>query len=218
MRYPAAIAAALIALVALPAGASAAQVEITADPSDTFSPSRVQLQPGDSAVFRNTGGNHNVRFDDGSFTFPKNALQFSSRWSSPARTFPTAGRFLFHCEIHSPGGGVGMAGEINVVPPGGTLPDTTRPKITRASLRSSRSRRLTLAFRTSEPGRFSAKFTRRVNGRNRAVRTVGRSVGKGKVTVRLKGRRAVGRYSATITMRDKAGNKSRAVKASARVR
>jgi hypothetical protein len=110
-----------------------------------------------------------------------------------------------------------MAGIVSV---GGALPDIDAPDLAKASLKARSGRRLRLTFRTDEKGTATIKFTRRVGGRYRAVRTVKRKVKAGKVTVDLartsSGRRLVaGRYRATITNRDAAGNTSRALKAGA---
>ena len=223
MRYGRA-GSALITLTAMLAGAGTANavtVEVSADPSDVFSPSSVQIRPGDSVVFRNQGGTHNVKFDDGSFTQP--GMPSFAAWTVGPKAFPTAGRFLFYCELHGAPGGIGMSGAVNVVPPGGTLPDTTAPRVTSASLRKRGSRKLRLTFRTNEAGTATVKFTRRVGSRRRAVRTVRKSVRAGKVTIDLKrtasGRRlALGRYRAAISVKDKAGNKSRTVNADRRLR
>jgi hypothetical protein len=112
-----------------------------------------------------------------------------------------------------------MAGQV-VVSSGGPLPDIERPDVAKASLKSRSGRRLRLTFRTNERGTATVKFTRRVKGRYRAVRTVKRKVKAGKVTIDLTrtatGRRLpAGRYRATVTNRDAAGNTSRAARAGA---
>lgn len=206
-------------LLAAPGAGAAAQVEVTADPGDTFSPRAVQIEPGDSVVFRNSGGEHNVKFDDGSFTSP--ATPSVLLWTTPAKIFPARGSFRFYCVAHGDRGGVGMSGEVNVGTP---LPDVERPSVAKGTLTASSARkRLKLSFRTNESGTATAKFTRLVRGRYRAVRTVRRKVKGGKNTITLSrtasGRRLVaGRYRATVTVRDKAGNISRALRVSKRLR
>jgi plastocyanin len=221
MRYTGSLSAVLIlGLVAVPA-AAASTVEVTADAGNTFSPSTVQIVPGDSVVFRNQdvgGAPHNVKFDDGSFTQPNPVS--NSAWSVGPKVFPNTGTFRFFCELHGTAGGVGMAGQVVAAPPG---VDITAPRVTSASLKARRGRKLRLTFRTSERGQATIKFTRRVRGKYRKVRNVRRGVAPGKITVDLArtagGRKLVaGRYRATITARDGAGNVSRAVRASARLK
>ena len=190
----------ILGLVAVPA-ATASTVEVTADAGNTFTPSTVQLVPGDSVVFRNqdVGGFHNVKFDDGSFDAP--ASPDPSAWSVGPKAFPSTGTFRFFCELHGAPGGVGMAGQIVVAPPG---VDITAPRVTSASLKARSGRKLRLRFRTSERGQATIKFTRRVRGKYRKVRTVKRGVAPGKIRVDLArtagGRKLVaGRYRATIT-------------------
>ncbi len=84
-----------------------------------FSPGEVRIKPGDSIVWRNTGGSHNVAFDDGSYrSGDPNALPLTMG----ARTFAQQGTYLYHCEIHGSAGGVGMHGRVIV---GDAAPDVS---------------------------------------------------------------------------------------------
>jgi hypothetical protein len=59
----------------------------------------------------NQGGDHNVRFDDGSFEQP--SAPSGSAWTV-ARRFDTPGSFRYFCEEHGGPGGVGMSGTVSV--------------------------------------------------------------------------------------------------------
>jgi plastocyanin len=74
-----------------------------------YEPSELTIQPGDTVVWTNTGGSHNVVADDGSF---RNAVS-SAAWTF-SRTFAAAGEFGYYCEPHGAPQGIGMAGKIIV--------------------------------------------------------------------------------------------------------
>jgi plastocyanin len=117
-----------VALAAAPA-AGAADVTVSALPSNVFSPADVSIAQGETVIWNNMGGGHNVRFDDGSYEMPP---QPSSTAWSVQRTFTQVGDFTYYCEAHS-----GMTGIVRVgtgttpapgpgqpgaPPPGGTTP------------------------------------------------------------------------------------------------
>jgi plastocyanin len=87
----------------------------------TFSPQVVTVNVGDSVVFINKGGFHNVVADDGSFRCARgcdgdgkggNGNASSSNWIA-AVNFAQAGTVGYFCEIHGQPG-VGMFGTIVV--------------------------------------------------------------------------------------------------------
>jgi plastocyanin len=214
---PLAIGALAVVLVAAPS-ATATQVTVTATLGSSFSPARVTIAPNDSVVWRNLGGDHNVKFDDGAFEAP--ADPSSAAWTTPARVFPTPGRFTYYCERHGGPNLSGMAGRVVVEAPGSA--DTVPPVVSRARLRV-RGKGLVLGFVTSESGRAVVKLQRRAGGRFRSVRAVRRRVAQGRVSVRLRRDRRGralrrGRYRAVVTVRDAAGNRSRAARVTARIR
>jgi hypothetical protein len=75
-------------------------------------------------TWNNTGGLHNVHFDDNSYTMP--ASPSSSLWSV-SRTFPNVGSFRYYCDIHGEPGGAGMSGIVNVTPFGYARPKAATP-------------------------------------------------------------------------------------------
>jgi plastocyanin len=104
---------ATLAGLLLAANALAATHEVQVFSFD-FAPKELQIQPGDTVIWRNSGGSHNVFADDGSFGNQVSA----SAWSF-SRTFTQPGAVGYHCQPHG-GPGVGMFGTITVA--GGTTP------------------------------------------------------------------------------------------------
>lgn len=97
-----------------PAMATTHQVEVGGIQT-AFSPMNITIQPGDTVMWSNKGGFHNVAADNGSFG---NALS-SAAWTF-SHTFVGAGSFGYHCEQHG-NPGVGMFGTV-VVQAGGPAP------------------------------------------------------------------------------------------------
>jgi plastocyanin len=195
--------------------ATAAEFNVAATNSNTFTPKTLTIAPGDTVVWTNQGGNHNVKFDDGSFEQPS---QPQPVWTSRvSRTFSSSGSFTYFCEAHSSGGGYGMAGTIVVQQSGGgggggPPTDTQAPTITRLGL-GGRGHTLSGALYASEAGRATLTFERRVRGRYRRVRQLARSVRAGRNPFRLRrtsrGRLLPrGRYRLSVRVRDAAGNAS----------
>jgi plastocyanin len=85
--------------------ARAATVQVTVRNFE-FSPAVVNIQPGDTVVWTNTGGTHNVASDDGSSFFVN--LK-AAPWTF-SHTFPAAGAFPYHCDMHP----TIMKGTVNV--------------------------------------------------------------------------------------------------------
>ena len=93
--------------------------------SNTFTPAVLNIEAGDTVIFTNTSGFHNVKADNGSFrcstdceTLPGDgggALS-TDAWVAEI-TFNTVGNFNYFCEQHGGIGGSGMSGVINVVAP-----------------------------------------------------------------------------------------------------
>jgi plastocyanin len=93
------------------ASAFAADQTVTANSSNQFTPANVTVSEGDTVTWNNTGGFHNVHFDDGSYIQPPSA-QFAP-WSV-SRQFTAAGTFRYYCEIHGGPNGVDMSGTVTV--------------------------------------------------------------------------------------------------------
>ena len=95
----------------------AADHTVEARPNNTFSPSNLTIEVGDTVTFVNTGGLHNVEADDGSFRCAEgcdgqggNGNPSSSAWSATV-TFNNPGTVDYFCEVHV---GFGMTGTIVV--------------------------------------------------------------------------------------------------------
>ncbi|MES1243588.1 MAG: plastocyanin/azurin family copper-binding protein [Acidobacteriota bacterium] len=100
----------LAVLLLAPAAARAATIQVTVRNFE-FSPAVVNIQPGDTVVWTNTGGTHNVASDDG--TSFSNELK-AAPWTF-SHKFNANGSFPYHCEMHP----TVMQGTVNV---GATLP------------------------------------------------------------------------------------------------
>ena len=100
---------------------AAATHNVTVGPDTAFHPAQLTIQAGDTVVWTNIGGLHNVHADDNSFgnSVSTDAWTFS-------RTFNAAGTVGYHCQEHG-GPGVGMFGTITVQGGGGgNQPGTLR--------------------------------------------------------------------------------------------
>ncbi|HXU29526.1 MAG TPA: Calx-beta domain-containing protein [Thermoanaerobaculia bacterium] len=111
-------------LLGMPGWAGAETFTVRSLPNDTFVPSNVTIQVGDSVRFVNEGnGFHNVIEDGGAFRCAEgcdgqggDGDPSAADWSFTL-TFPTAGTIGYYCDVHgSPG--VGMIGKIQVIAPG----------------------------------------------------------------------------------------------------
>jgi plastocyanin len=96
-------------------GAQAADQTVTATSANTFVSSDVTVNAGDTVTWTNSGGNHNVKFDDGSFESPADVQPPGGAGWPVTRTFGSVGMFSYYCELHGGAGGVGMAGIVRVV-------------------------------------------------------------------------------------------------------
>jgi plastocyanin len=104
--------AALAVCVAAAGTAGAAEVFVTVSTtSNTFSPSVVFIQPGDTVTWTYAGGPmpHNVEADDLSFQSPVD----NAAWTF-SHVFPAAAAVGYYCVLHGGPGGVGMSGLVIV--------------------------------------------------------------------------------------------------------
>ncbi|HEU4663213.1 MAG TPA: plastocyanin/azurin family copper-binding protein, partial [Dokdonella sp.] len=83
----------------------------------SFSPRQLTIQVGDTVVFDNQGGSHNVAADDGAFRCAQgcdgsggNGNPSNAAWHASV-TFDAPGTFGYHCEVHQ---AMGMTGTITV--------------------------------------------------------------------------------------------------------
>jgi plastocyanin len=106
----------LAALLSVAAPASAANVTVELL-TITFVPATVTIKAGDSVIWTNTTGIHNVVADDGSFT---SGPAKGGTWTY-SHTFNTPGEFTYYCVVHaSAATTVGMRGKVIVEENGGT--------------------------------------------------------------------------------------------------
>ena len=125
-RYPALllslgiVSAAVLGLFAAPAQGAVHNVQV--GPGNTFSPSNLTIQQGDTVTWTNAGGFHNVEANDGSFRCANgcdadggNGAASTNLWTASV-VFNTPGTFDYFCVIHV---GVGMTGQIVVQGGGG---------------------------------------------------------------------------------------------------
>jgi plastocyanin len=195
--------AAVGALVLAASPALGANQSVTATTNLQFSPAEVTITQGETVTWTNAGGDHNVVFDDGSFTQPPGADP--SLWTV-SRTFNAAGAFRYYCVAHGLAGGIGMAGTVVVnqaAPSGGSgsAPGVSQPRSPtsqqtvpatcvskrkfRIRLREPRGTRIRSA-NVSVNGRSVAVTRRRVDGKLRHTAEVDlRGLGKGTYTVAI---------------------------------
>ena len=93
--------------------------------NDTFDPSDVTIQPGDTVRWTWVNGTHSTTSDTN---------LWDSTVQSPPFTFdfifPTAGDFRYYCSLHGAPGGVGMSGIVRVQSPTATPTQTQTPTAT----------------------------------------------------------------------------------------
>jgi len=194
MRPARALPIAVAALLALPAGASAANADVSV--GDNFFKERtVRIQPGDSVTWRFEG-----TVEHTATTFANQTKRFRSgvkQTGSFSETFADAGRFTYFCEIHGPT----MSGAVEVG--ASPFPDTKLPVLSRLSAKPGEGT-ARLGFRLSERSRV------KVNLSGPSRRGVTKRLGRGKRSVVFR-RLGAGRYKATLRPSDAAGNRGRAV-------
>ena len=106
----------LVAILVPADSALAANQNVTATSSNAFTPKDVSVTVGEMVTWTNSGGFHNVRFDDGSFDQPPDPVD---PWPMPvSRVFNTVGTFRYICEAHDVSDN--MIGTVTVQAPGGT--------------------------------------------------------------------------------------------------
>lgn len=115
---PALLGALVVLLAVMPSSpAAGANHTVEARPNNTFSPSNLTIQVGDTVTFVNAGGFHNVEANNGSFRCAEgcdgqggNGNPSSASWSATV-TFNSVGTIAYFCEVHV---GLGMTGTIVV--------------------------------------------------------------------------------------------------------
>jgi plastocyanin len=106
----------LVLAVPLAAQDEPAPAETVEVGSNFYRPDTTEIQVGETVEWTNVGGNHNVTFEDGSFS----SGNFNS--GSVQRTFDEAGTFAYFCSIHSSPGGTAQNGVVTVAQADGQPP------------------------------------------------------------------------------------------------
>jgi plastocyanin len=217
VKGKAAITLLVVAAIAGPgaadAAAQAASVTVGGG-GNVFTLSTVTIQAGQSVVWTNAGGNHNVHFNgEAALNAPA-----TDAWSV-SRAFPTAGTFTYVCDIHAPG----MAGTVNVlaaaaptpaptptapaptpITPAAPVTDRVAPKTTRV-LASGTLTRATVKLRLDEAATVTARLTR--SGQTTILKRVTRKLTAGSRQITLSRTLSNGkRYRIALRIVDAAGN------------
>jgi plastocyanin len=221
----------VLAALLVPACPAAAATHTVVASGTVFTPADVTIVQGDTVTWSNGGGEHNVRFDDGSFAFP--AAPDLSAWSV-SRSFPTVGVFRYHCERHGYPNGVDMSGAVHVNaapnPPAGqpVSADRTAPALTVSAVARQKVLRRRAMFVRAQVNEASLVVARAwvsvpKTRRSFRARTVSRHLAaRATATFRLAlprpavraFRRALRKHTrltarVTVTARDAAGNRAR---------
>lgn len=112
---------ALFAFVLFDVSGATHNVDLGGPNGNSFSPSSITINVGDTVVWTNLGGFHNV--NGSTSTFPTNPASFGNSVASAPWTysfvFTTAGTYNYQCDPHA---GIGMTGSVNVL--GGPVTST----------------------------------------------------------------------------------------------
>lgn len=98
-------------LFSLTSFAQTTHLVIVGGTSNTFSPSDLTVNVGDTVKWANKGGFHNVVADDASFTSGDPSAE---PWVYD-HVFLAEGDNPYHCVVHGGSGGVGMSGVVHVM-------------------------------------------------------------------------------------------------------
>lgn len=191
-----AIAVALVAGGAAPnAGAATAEVGIA---DFRFSPAYTRVEPGDSVVWTQRGSVHTVTSRAGApESFDSGDLITGQTFT---RSFPTPGRYAYHCTIHAEMRGVVQVGA-----------DTIAPKPTKLKAKRGKSS-ARISFRLPEASKVSATLAAKSKPKKVLRRATARNLQDGarSLTVKTSGL-AAGKYRVTVKAVDPAGNVGTAV-------
>ncbi len=142
------------ALLAVPS-AIAENAAVQATPDDVFTPARTAVKPGESVTFTNSGGEHNIVWNDGGVPPTPSDSVDPSQWPAGgvSRTFTKPGKYRYYCKLHGdPKFDDSMVGYVYVNPAGQIPPALTGLKA------SGKAKKATLKFRSSAAGKAKATF------------------------------------------------------------
>jgi plastocyanin len=163
-----------------------------------FSPTYMRIEPGDNVLWTQRGSVHTVTSRAGApESFNSGDLVTGQTF---ARSFPTAGRYAYHCTIHAEMRGVVQVGADTVAP----KPTKLKAKLGKASTR--------ISFRLPEASKVSATLAAKAKPKKVLRRAKARNLQDGarSLTVKTSGL-AVGRYRVTVKAVDPAGNVGTAI-------
>ncbi len=199
MRAPSLLTMAVLAALAIPGGAVAADREVEAF-SYGYRAGYVKVDPGDTVTWRMGAGgeSHTVttrgrvpqRFDSG----------VKDTGETFAFTFRRPGRYEYYCELHT---GL-MFGSVQVGP------DTTPPELTRLRAKPRRTR-VGVSVTSSEDAKLAVTLAPAARPRRVRSRAATRRFRDGSAALVLP-RPAAGRYTVTVTATDREANVSKRMK------
>jgi plastocyanin len=207
-RLPFSACLALLALAVVPSQALAGPT-ITATPANVFTPKTATVPLNDSVNFTNSGGTHNVAWDDGKVRVSPSADGLDAPWPvTPTRAFTKPGLYRYYCTVHGGPGGFEMSGKITVLNADGSVPKP--PAISRATTVSGAAR-VTLKFTSSTAGTISGRLSRKQGRSFRSFGSLRLTLRKGRNSVVVRRTRSgrkltVGSYQVALTFSDGVSN------------
>lgn len=183
-----------LAYAGQPAARTAATVDVQVD-DYFFRPAYARIEPGDSVTWLWRGQDvHNVTTRRGATeAFASDDLEPGEQFS---RSFPTPGRYAYHCTLHPEMRGVVQVG-----------PDTIAPELKKAKAKVGK-RSVRVSFSLDEASKVSLSVASVKKPKKVLRRAGGRKLedGRRSLSVKRAGLRP-GRYRATLTAKDPGANK-----------
>ena len=207
-RLPFSACLAVLALAVVPSQALAGPT-ITATPANVFTPKTTTVPLNDSVNFTNSGGTHNVAWDDGKVRVSPSPDGLDAPWPvTPTRAFTKPGLYRYYCTVHGGPGGFEMSGKVTVLNADGSVPKA--PAISRATTVSGAAR-VTLKFTSSTAGTISGRLSRKQGRSFRSFGSLRLTLRKGRNSVVVRrtssGRKlTIGSYQVALTFSDGISN------------
>jgi plastocyanin len=207
-RLPISACLAVLALAVVP-GQALAGPTITATPENVFTPKTVTVPLNDSVSFTNSGGMHNVAWDDGKVRVSPSADGLEPPWPrTPTRGFTKPGLYRFYCTVHGGPGGLDMSGRVTVLNADGSV---ARPPAISGATTVSGAGRVTLKFTSSTAGTVAGRLSRKQGRSFRSFGSLKLRLRKGRNSVLVRrtssGRKlTVGSYQLALAFSDGVSN------------
>jgi plastocyanin len=183
-----------ISLAGAPPAKTAATIDVQVD-DYFFRPAYARIEPGDSVTWLWRGQDvHNVTSRKGATeAFASDDLLPGAQFS---RSFPTPGRYAYHCTLHPEMRGVVQVG-----------PDTIAPELTKAKLKVGK-QSVRVSFALDEASKVSLSVASVKKPKKVLRRAGGKKLEDGRRSLSVKrAGLAPGRYRATLTAKDPGANK-----------